>query len=869
MGPFEIDGRLDAAGAPRYIAHKRDAPSRKLVLSVHDLDNADSARLSVDLQRARRVGHPGVALAELLVEDGQRILAIDRYDGLSVAALLSYLDTVSERLADAAICRIGCELMKAVAAAHNWRDDAGVVRPLVHGMLGPRQVHVSWTGEVRVLGFGLVALYRLAPDPPWDEGGAFLAPEVRAGRMATARADVYSAARLIWAMLTQRNVPEGLEPEPLTQVRPELDRRVAKAIDRALDPSTANRTIVCQEIAEELEQHADPMELEWNMELLRAVLPAGQEEACAEGVVTLIPFEADSSDKQPTGIHDLPKNVPPGHDSFDTEPPDSEDQPTAVMTLPKQIARPGKAPKIDDEIAAARRAAQEEATPADSAPVQSDEPSTAPTWQLEARPPAPTTLQGPGWQEIGKQLAAASAAETADGKGGGPRPVQLPPARSRHQTELGLGAKGMRAEAERALRSVVAKDKGAALRAGKPNDESAVRADKLNDERAARIGKAKEQRAAQQKVEPRPLEKSRVQKPVEPAKTAAKGVEPQKPAKPIEKAIIERKRAADKSPLDARRGKSLRTTLRSASSELVPEEAALAAAFLEPVKLDKPKTLIDKPEIVDPPTIEMLDLEPPPVERQTPEMEAPVIEAPSTIEMAAPELEEPAIEAPKIETPKIETPKIETLPRFPESPVQASHLPKVEIAPAVMAPKIVTKPMEATADSQRRERFVTPSLRAIDVLTASGEPVAEPKGRKSTLEATSHDTKPPPARGRWGAVLAFIAVAIVIGVGFAFGPRFFESTNAPLEPSARTDAPREASTPQPAASVSPPAPEASVEPPAEPSATPSASASAEAALDPTKLPPNKAQIIVEPPLPGIELWVNGVRAGPADETVVS
>ncbi len=163
----------------------------------------------------------------------------------------------------------------------------GVIRKVAHGLhhafqqgmvhrdIKPGNIMVTRTGKVRILDFGLARLARerqqitdssvdlVPPDAPGDAltlAGSilgtpdYIAPEqVQDSRSADTRADIYSLGCTAWFLLTgQPPYPTGTAiqkltahreqtPEPLTNLRAELDEPVVQLISRMMERNPEDR----------------------------------------------------------------------------------------------------------------------------------------------------------------------------------------------------------------------------------------------------------------------------------------------------------------------------------------------------------------------------------------------------------------------------------------------------------------------------------------------------------------------------------------------------------------------------------------------------------------------------------------------------
>ena len=217
-----------------------------------------TSRLADDAPAYAQLSHPTIVqLYDVLEEDGRFAMVLEYVDGPSLQRLRGMLKTVGRAFDAASVLYLGCRLFTALAVAHQ----AGVV----HRNVDPSNILVSWDGEVKLAGLGIV-----------HEAQTFgyLAPEQVTGGDVGAATDVYAAAIVIWEMLARRRAfQRGALPErevlramaepripPLDVLRPDLDPRLRGVLSRALEPAASARTITAEEIAATLQRFASEEE---------------------------------------------------------------------------------------------------------------------------------------------------------------------------------------------------------------------------------------------------------------------------------------------------------------------------------------------------------------------------------------------------------------------------------------------------------------------------------------------------------------------------------------------------------------------------------------------------------------------------------
>ncbi|MCC6223856.1 MAG: serine/threonine protein kinase [Thermoleophilia bacterium] len=221
-----------------------------------------------------RAEREALAVARLRSRYCARVYAVER-DDRHVYVAYEYLPGKTLReaarageLDDAAAVEAAAQLLDALAHAHH--------RGIVHRDVKPANVLlVAGPGiSLRLLDFGLAQLGDAdALTATGDVPGtlAYIAPERLSGEQATGAADVWAAAVILWELLagyqpfwsgspveTARLIAAG--PPPLAKVRPDLPRRLAVAVDRAVSVDPRRRPDprrLAAEIRASLEERAE------------------------------------------------------------------------------------------------------------------------------------------------------------------------------------------------------------------------------------------------------------------------------------------------------------------------------------------------------------------------------------------------------------------------------------------------------------------------------------------------------------------------------------------------------------------------------------------------------------------------------------
>ncbi len=227
----------------------------------------DEAKISVGLQHGNVVQ----------VYDFGKIkdsyyLAMEWVDGRDIKRMFSKLSRRKEVMPVDFALYIAHEACKALQYAHNLSDMSGTPMGIVHQDISPSNLVLSFSGQVKVVDFGIAATQALTNEAKdginWGKV-QYVAPERLRSKRATPRSDLFSLGVVLHEMLTGRGLFRAREPKQSARrilagdypppsafnpnVSPELDRMVARAL--ALDPK--DRFVDAGDMQEALFAHMD------------------------------------------------------------------------------------------------------------------------------------------------------------------------------------------------------------------------------------------------------------------------------------------------------------------------------------------------------------------------------------------------------------------------------------------------------------------------------------------------------------------------------------------------------------------------------------------------------------------------------------
>ena len=185
--------RRRAAGVEKWLVVKRMRPERSGDARFLDLFVRE-ARLSMSLAHQNIV--PVFDFGRI---DDQVFLAMERVEGRDLGSSLAR--AADHRLPPLLAAFVAAECCQALDYAHQRKGPDGVALGIVHRDVTPRNVLLSWSGEVKLTDFGIAALAgdatsRLLGTPQ------YMAPEQARSEPIDPRADIYAIGLILREALT-------------------------------------------------------------------------------------------------------------------------------------------------------------------------------------------------------------------------------------------------------------------------------------------------------------------------------------------------------------------------------------------------------------------------------------------------------------------------------------------------------------------------------------------------------------------------------------------------------------------------------------------------------------------------------------------
>ncbi len=182
----------------------------------------NEARIAVSLN------HPNIVqVYELNRADDDWFIAMEHIHGRDLTRIRRTFEAQGRRMPLPLAVFAVATALRGLAYAHGLRDQDGRPLGIVHGDISPHNVVVSFTGEVKVVDFGIARLAGKGAGEEVDRPGggkfAYMSPEQVRGEPLDQRSDIYSAGIVLYELLVGHRLFQHTDPE-------EKLRRVREAI---------------------------------------------------------------------------------------------------------------------------------------------------------------------------------------------------------------------------------------------------------------------------------------------------------------------------------------------------------------------------------------------------------------------------------------------------------------------------------------------------------------------------------------------------------------------------------------------------------------------------------------------------------------
>jgi serine/threonine protein kinase len=276
MASIHLGRQVGEVGFARTVAIKR--------MHAHYTTDDEFVGAFVDEARlCARIRHTNVVpILDVVRDEGELFLVMEYLDGVSLLELLSGVHRESaaagqkKRIPPGIVAGVLVGVLHGLHAAHEACADDGQPLHIVHRDISPANILVGADGVPTLIDFGIAkALGRISSTKDGQLKGKlpYMSPEQICGQPVDRRADIFSAAIVLWEVLTHRrlfHVGQGagsaavlkrileLRIEPPSHVVPGLSQAVDDVVMRGLERDVERRFQTAAEMADALEAALAP-----------------------------------------------------------------------------------------------------------------------------------------------------------------------------------------------------------------------------------------------------------------------------------------------------------------------------------------------------------------------------------------------------------------------------------------------------------------------------------------------------------------------------------------------------------------------------------------------------------------------------------
>jgi serine/threonine-protein kinase len=263
--------------AELYLAlQKSVAGFEKLIVVKRILPHLATDRTFVEMllgeaRIAATLTHPNIAqVYDVGVAEDDYFIAMEHVHGEDLRSIVRQMRQKEVRsfpLEHTLAIVMGC--CKGLAYAHDRRDLDGEPLEIVHRDISPQNILVTFTGDVKIVDFGIAKARSSTDDEEGQLKGKvpYMSPEQAQGLPLDARSDIFSLGVMLFELCTGKRLFKGSDeretlqrivqghyPRP-TQVNPHLSPRLEAIIERALMVDPDMRYPDAREMQADLESY--------------------------------------------------------------------------------------------------------------------------------------------------------------------------------------------------------------------------------------------------------------------------------------------------------------------------------------------------------------------------------------------------------------------------------------------------------------------------------------------------------------------------------------------------------------------------------------------------------------------------------------
>ncbi|MBL8917116.1 MAG: protein kinase [Archangium sp.] len=222
-----------------------------------------------EVRIAAMLNHPAlVQVFDIGVDAGRPFLAMEYVAGRTLSEVRAAFTARGTTMPEALAARVVAECCAGLHSVHTLHDAAGQHLHVVHRDVTPRNIQLAWTGEVKLLDFGIAKnINSVDITNPGTVRGTihYLSPEHVRGERAAPSFDVWALGLNLYALLTGREAYDAVadvttmrailytDPPRPSEVRATVDPELERIALKALEKDVTRRYQSAAEMGLELE----------------------------------------------------------------------------------------------------------------------------------------------------------------------------------------------------------------------------------------------------------------------------------------------------------------------------------------------------------------------------------------------------------------------------------------------------------------------------------------------------------------------------------------------------------------------------------------------------------------------------------------